>query len=82
VRLQQSALWRKIWEGWRSVARKIGNFQARVLLTVLYYVAVAPFALLLNWSGDPLSLNPKTPKGWRPRSTSSETEASRSTRQY
>ena len=79
---QQSAWWRRIWQGWRSVARKIGDFQARVLLTVLYYVVFAPFALLVNWSGDPLSLNPKTPKGWRPRSTSNETEASRATRQY
>lgn len=31
-----------IWHKWKKVARKIGDFQARVLLTICYVLVVAP----------------------------------------
>ncbi len=55
------------WAGWKRFRRKVGNIQARVLLNVFYFVVVAPFALVVKLSSDPLGLSPKTPKEWRPR---------------
>lgn len=37
---------RAIWAAWVPIAHKIGNFQARVILTVVYFVVLAPFALM------------------------------------
>jgi hypothetical protein len=59
--------WRSLWEGWKNLARKIGNFQARVILMVFYFVVVCPFALVVRWTSDPLSLKRGTPRGWRPK---------------
>jgi len=33
------------WQAWKRIAHKIGNLQARVLLTVFYGVIVLPFGL-------------------------------------
>jgi hypothetical protein len=53
---------RRLWEGWKRVGRKIGDFQARLLLTVFYFVILAPFALVMRCLADPLGL--KRPGGW------------------
>ncbi|PYN94142.1 MAG: hypothetical protein DMD91_28640 [Candidatus Rokuibacteriota bacterium] len=49
---------RRLWQGWKRIAHKIGDFQARVLLTIFYFVIVAPFGL-----------KAKTPRGWRQRAS-------------
>lgn len=58
---------RGLWEGWKRVARKIGDVQARLLLTVVYFVVVAPFALIVRWAADPLALKAGGHRGWRAR---------------
>ena len=58
---------RRLWEAWKRVARKIGDFQARLLLTLCYVLVVAPFALLVRLSADPLSLLPGSSGGWQRR---------------
>jgi hypothetical protein len=55
---------RRLWEGWKRVGRKIGDFQARVLLTVFYFVMLAPFAAVIRWKADPLGL--QRGGGWQP----------------
>jgi len=45
---------RRLWQQWRSLARKAGNFQARILLTVFYFTVAAPFGLGTRWFADPL----------------------------
>ena len=47
---------RRLWEGWKRVGRKIGDFQARVLLTFFYFVVLAPFAIGMRLFADPLRL--------------------------
>ena len=47
---------RRLWERWKVVAHVIGNFQARVLLTVFYFAIVPPFAVIVKLLKDPLSL--------------------------
>ncbi len=51
------------WRAWSRLAHKIGNFQARVLLTVLYVVMVLPFGLAVRWFGDPLRIK-RRPTQW------------------
>jgi hypothetical protein len=54
---------KSLWEGWKKIAHKIGNFQARVLLTVFYAVLVLPFGLATRVFSDPLRIK-KRPTEW------------------
>jgi hypothetical protein len=51
------------WETWTRLAHKIGNFQARVLLTVFYGVLLLPFGLAVRLFSDPLRIN-RRPTQW------------------
>ena len=65
----------RAWERWKVVAHAIGTFQARVLLSVFYFVVVPPFALIVKVK-DPLGLRRQgRAGGWTERpivNTSSE----------
>jgi hypothetical protein len=51
------------WEAWKRLAHKIGNFQARVLLTVAYAVLILPFGIAVRLFSDPLRIK-KYPLNW------------------
>jgi hypothetical protein len=55
---------RKLWERWKRIARKIGDFQARALMTLFYFVILGPVAMVTCWHSDPLGIKPGTPRGW------------------
>jgi hypothetical protein len=55
---------RELWERWKRIARKIGDFQARALMTLFYFVILAPAAMVLRWRGDPLAIKAGTSRGW------------------
>jgi hypothetical protein len=44
-------------------AKKLGNFQARVVLVILYAVFVLPFGVLARLFADPLRIK-KRPVAW------------------
>jgi len=44
------------WTRWKLAAQAIGNFQARVLLSVCYFLVISPFALIVKVLNDPLRL--------------------------
>lgn len=73
---------RSIWRGWKRIARKIGDFQARLLLEVLYFVLLWPFALAVRWGSDPLAIKPGAQTGWRPRRIELGAEMDRALRQF
>lgn len=54
------------WATWKRIAHVIGTFQARVLLTVLYVVLVAPIAILVRMVADPLRLARHSESYWVP----------------
>lgn len=54
---------RKAWDAWKRIAQKIGNFQARVLLTLIYGSLILPFGLLIRLFADPLRLRQR-PEEW------------------
>ena len=62
---EQQHLLRRIWNGWKKIARKIGDFNARVILTVFYFVLLMPFAVVVRLFTDPLEIKKDAKKGWQ-----------------
>ncbi len=58
---------KRLWAAWKRFAQRVGNFQARVLLTVLYGALVLPFGLAVRWLADPLRIK-RPPDKWIDRS--------------
>ncbi len=57
-----------LWERWKIIAEKIGTFQAKIILGVLYFVLVGPVALVRRLMADPLGLRrTKDATYWIPR---------------
>ena len=54
---------RKLWAAWKRIAHRIGDFQARVLLTVIYALLILPFGLTIRLFSDPLKIK-KRPAKW------------------
>jgi hypothetical protein len=54
---------KRAWTAWKAIAQKIGNFQARVILTVFYGVLVMPFGLAARLFSDPLRIK-RRPTEW------------------
>ena len=48
----------RLWERWKVLAQRIGDFQARVILTLVYFVILGPMAIVLKLLRDPLGLKP------------------------
>jgi len=72
---------RRAWEGWKRVARVIGDFQARLVLVVFYFVVFGPFALAVRLTGDPLAIKAASARGWLPRRDEAGSALERATRQ-
>ncbi|MBI4528298.1 MAG: hypothetical protein HY695_31270 [Deltaproteobacteria bacterium] len=73
---------RRLWEGWKRLGKKIGDFQARLLLIIFYYVVLAPFALAVRWGSDPLGIKAGRPRGWTPRGESEAASLATAIRQF
>lgn len=54
---------KEIWQAWKRFSRKVGDFQARVLLTVIYGTVVLPFGLAVRLFSDPLQTKHR-PSKW------------------
>jgi hypothetical protein len=72
----------RLWEGWKRVARKIGDVQARIILTLFYIFIVGPFALPIRWFGDPMAIRGGSPKGWRLRTSNEPISLERAAQQF
>jgi len=57
------SLFKRAWQAWKDLAHKIGNFQARVILSLFYAVLVLPFGMAARWFSDPLRIK-KRPEQW------------------
>jgi len=72
----------RLWAWWKASGRRLGEFQARVVLTLCYFLVIPPFAGLVRWTADPLAIKPATARGWRDRPDSRGTGLERARRQY
>lgn len=53
---------KNLWEQWKKITVKIGNFQGRIILTLLYFIFVTPIAIYLKLFYDPLKLKKSKPE--------------------
>lgn len=53
----------KISAGWKAFGHAIGNFNARVLLTLLYSIVILPFGLVVRLFSDSMHIK-KRPEKW------------------
>jgi hypothetical protein len=49
---------------------------------MLYFVVIGPFALLVRWGADPLSLKNPQPKGWHPKADVKDSPMKRAMNQF
>ena len=75
------SLARRLWAGWKRFAERLGVFQSRLLLVLLYFVVVAPFALVVKIAKDPLRMRRIDGSNWIAR-PASPTDLERSKRQF
>ena len=61
-----------LWQWWQKIAKKIGDFQARLILAVFFFVIVLPLGLIVRLFGDPLERK-KSAAGWAVKSETSNT---------
>ncbi|HMD97585.1 MAG TPA: hypothetical protein VKM93_09690 [Terriglobia bacterium] len=80
--IAKAGFWRGLWEGWKRVAKTIGNFQARVLLAIFYFTLFCPFALAVRWSSDPLAIKANAPRGWQPLNPPDSSPLDRARKQF
>jgi hypothetical protein len=73
---------RQLWAHWKIIARRIGDFQARALMTAFYFLVLGPVALALRWRSDPLAIKPTTPRGWNDMESRQGTPMEQSRRQF
>jgi hypothetical protein len=73
---------RHFWQRWKSFGKRVGDAQARLLLSFFYYVLLAPFALALRRWSDPLGIKPRSVKGWHARPTADGSPQERARRQF
>jgi hypothetical protein len=60
---------KELWQRWVKVSKKIGDFQARLLLSLFYIIFVLPLGLLLRLFADPLGVK-KNSAHWTSRQSS------------
>jgi len=59
---------RVLWQGWKAIALRIGHFQTRLMLSLIYFVIVGPVALVLRLVSDPLGIKQRAARTrWRAR---------------
>jgi hypothetical protein len=64
---------RRLWEGWKAIGRFIGNFLARIVLTLFYFTIVLPFGLGTRLFSDQLKIKTVPDRFWVPRETPVDT---------
>jgi hypothetical protein len=55
---------RRIWHIWQQFGQMMGDFIARILLTVFYFTILAPFGIGVRLFADPLTLKHKVNPQW------------------
>ena len=57
-----------LWQRWSEFSKRMGAFQSRILLSLVFFLLVSPFALAVRVFSDPLGLKPR-PEGsyWLPK---------------
>lgn len=73
---------RSIWEKWKILGHKFGNFQARLILGLFYFIVVCPFAAVVRLISKPLRLKILNTSSWRSEEKEQGDIMSRARRQF
>lgn len=68
-----SGLLVRLWRGWKGIAYKVGNFQARVFFSFFYLVLLLPVALGFKALADPFRVKRRRDSFWLPHKESPPT---------
>jgi hypothetical protein len=61
---------RKLWQEWLRISKHIGSFNARALITLIYFTILAVFGLASRLFSDPLDIKKRPGESaWLSRST-------------
>ncbi|MGQ9501287.1 MAG: hypothetical protein ACUVSF_03020 [Anaerolineae bacterium] len=72
-----------LWQAWKAFARRMGNYQGRVLMAFLYFTVVLPFGAAATFLGDPLGVKRrKSASNWQPKHMSIKPSVEEAGRQY
>ncbi|HYO82644.1 MAG TPA: hypothetical protein VES20_14665 [Bryobacteraceae bacterium] len=67
----------EIWLKWRAFAHRAASVQARLLLSIIYFTLVAPFAVAVRFRSNPMRA-----MGWHRHDNSTESEPHAARRQF
>jgi hypothetical protein len=57
-----------LWNTWKGFARRMGNYQSRVLMAFIYFTVVLPFGLGVRLLADPLGVREaRGMSNWQPK---------------
>jgi len=76
-------LFKKFWEYWKIFGHKVGNFQARLILSIFYFIVICPFAAVVKFGAKPLRLKLWHASNWLSHQAEGEEDImSRARRQF
>jgi hypothetical protein len=61
------------WHGWKAFGQFLGDWLARVVLTIFYFSVLIPFGVGVRLFGDPLHIKSMPEQLWRSRQTGDQT---------
>lgn len=63
---------KKGWVGWKKFAEIFGNFQMTLLLSIMYWTAIALVAIPFKLRSDALAIKKSAKPSWLPREPASD----------
>jgi hypothetical protein len=57
--------YKRLWDGWMTVARVIGNFNARLIISLFYFIFMVPLGLVMGTARDFLGIREKPSSSWQ-----------------
>ncbi len=72
-----------LWQAWKGFARRMGNYQSRMLMALLYFSVVLPFGLAMTALSDPLHIKRTgISSNWEPKHNPVKPSLEEAGRQY
>lgn len=71
-----------MWSKWKQYSRKLGGFQSRVLLYILYFIVIMPFALVAKIFTDPLRIKSHKKESYWMSSTTDKSDLEQLRKQF
>jgi hypothetical protein len=60
--------WTRAWGRWKAFSLRMGSFQSRIILSLIYFIFILPFGLGVRLFSDPMLIRKKkVPSYWLPK---------------